>query len=129
MDKVPLLKTGEWAIQIGTVIKPFSHLKVAGVNPSLLPVAVNDTVIFSPARPDGQHKACRITVASLEIDHVPVQSAMPGQLCGIELGCSCSELPRAGDPVYKVIPAGICSDDSHYPPRALADGFDNDGAC
>ncbi len=118
MQNVPLLNAGEHAVQAGTVIKSFNRLRVAGVNPTL-PIAENDHVIFTPTHPNNRHRACRVTVRSLEVDHRPVPSVVPGQFCGIELGCSCSELPHSGDKVYLVQSA--TQDEGGYPPRALVD--------
>ncbi len=98
---VPLLLSGEKATPIGTVICRFPKIRVAGVK-SNAAIGKGDTLVFTSQHPGPRHRSCRVTVSSLEIDHKPVDSVEPQQACGIELGCSCRELPMPGDSVWLV---------------------------
>ena len=124
---VPSLSPGEEAIPAGIVISSYTRLRVAAINPSIR-VNLSDTLVFQPQNPCHDHRECRITVSSLQIDHRPVETVEPGQLCGVELGCSCRQLPRNGDTVWLVRQAiaGVGSDERPVP---LVESADNDDAC
>jgi len=125
VNNVPLLNNGESAVPAGSVIRSYTKLRVTAVSPAI-PIGNGDTLIFLPSRPTKKHRGCRITVTSMEVDRMPVDKVSPHQACGIELGCSCSELPQPGDLVYIVRPEMTANESSNPP---LAFGSDNDGAC
>lgn len=101
MTSVPLLREGEQAVPIGVVTRCFPRIRVAGVDATVA-IQKGATLVITPQRPSSNHHGCRVTVSSLEIDHRPVDTVEPRQICGIELGCSCSQLPRPGDSVWLV---------------------------
>lgn len=77
---------------LGKISHYFSHLQVFGV-PLEAPLAVGDTIRIKGHTTDLTQK-----VEHMQVDHLSVQSAAPGETAAVQV----ADKVRPGDAVYKV---------------------------
>ncbi|MFQ5847740.1 MAG: EF-Tu/IF-2/RF-3 family GTPase [Candidatus Methylomirabilales bacterium] len=84
-------------VQVGRVVRYFGKVGVAAIEIHAGDLRVGDTV-----RIRGKTTDFSQTVESMQEEHQPVQTAVPGQLVGVKV----RERVREHDLVYKEIPEG-----------------------
>ncbi|MFQ5801270.1 MAG: EF-Tu/IF-2/RF-3 family GTPase [Candidatus Methylomirabilales bacterium] len=82
-------------VQVGRVTAYFGKVGVAGIEIQAGEVRVGDTIHVRGKTTDFTQ-----SVESMETEHQPIQTAVPGQVIGIKV----RERVRENDLVYKVIP-------------------------
>lgn len=97
-------------VPAGMCISTFMKLRVVGISPSKM-LKVGDTILIKPKDSNGKRVIISQTIASMEIDHMPVKAVKPGTACGIKLCCSRTQMPQHGDQLFLVkyhtdVPAG-----------------------
>ena len=83
-------------VKVGRVTHYFSHLGVAGILIEAEGLKVGDII-----RIEGHTTDFTQQVSSMQLDHVPIQVAKPGQ----DIGLKVAEHVREHDVVFKVLPA------------------------
>lgn len=83
-------------VKVGRVTHYFSHVGVAGVLIEAEGLKVGDII-----RIEGHTTDCTQQVSSMQLDHVPIQVAKPGQ----DIGLKVEEHVREHDVVFKVLPS------------------------
>ena len=83
-------------VKVGRVTHYFSHLGVAGVLVEAEALKVGDII-----RIEGHTTDFTQQVSSMQLDHVPIHEAKPGQ----DIGLKVAEHVREHDVVFKVLPA------------------------
>lgn len=81
--------------EVGVVTHYFGHINVAAIKITAGTLAVGDTIHIK-----GHTADFTTAVASMQIEHTPVQVAKPGDVVGVKVPAKAHE----HDKVYKVVP-------------------------